>query len=326
MKQQALIDAFGRQLTYLRLSVTDRCDLRCLYCMPADGLVPVRRREDQLTVEEMLRLVGIFTSLGVTKVRLTGGEPLIYRGLEPLLKGLSHLECLQERVLTTNGTHLLDHLEMLQKTGIQRLNISLDTLDAKVYKDLTRGGDLSRVLDGIEAAKKAGLGPIRINAIALGGLGEDNMDRLIEWARSQSVELRFIEWMTLGTRLPEGLQPMTYEDITQKLLALGFEADLSQPDSSSAAQVFVHEGTRQRIGCIGGQSKHFCHTCNRLRLTSDGFLKWCLFSGEGLDLKRPLRQGTSDEVLQGLILDGVSAKPQSGSGAQDFRVMSQIGG
>ena len=307
---RVLVDPFGRRVDYLRVSVTDRCDLRCVYCMPADQkFLP---RADLLTLEQLDTLCSAFVGLGVRKLRLSGGEPLLRRGFMDLVRALSrHLEsgALAELTLTTNGTRLAEHARALADAGVRRVNVSIDSLDPATFARLTRGGDLGRVLGGIEAALTAGL-RVKLNIVALAGANEDELPDLIAWAHERGMDASLIETMPLG----EIEQDRTdqYLPLTRVCAALEEHWTLEPIDHRScgpARYVRVAE-TGGRLGFITPLTHNFCASCNRVRLTATGILYMCLGQDDSADLRTPLREGASPAELEAVILAAIARKPE----------------
>jgi len=322
-----LTDGFGRTVSYLRLSVTDRCDLRCVYCMATDAEFLPRR--DVLSQEELERLCAAFIRLGVRKIRLTGGEPLVRRGVMDLVRALGGRLAageFDELTLTTNGTRLSRFAAELAEAGIRRINVSLDTLDPDRFSALTRGGDLAGVLAGIEAAKRAGLA-IKINAVALAGINEDEIERLLVWCGERGFDLCLIEAMPLGG-VDDHYLPLSV--VRQRLEARWTLSECDRPTGGPARYLKVAE-TGRRLGLITPLTRNFCDTCNRVRLTCTGTLYTCLGHGEATDLRTPLRGSEGDDRVVAAILRALAAKPK-GHGflagqAPDFaRAMNVTGG
>jgi GTP 3',8-cyclase len=312
-----LVDPFGRAISYVRLSVTDRCDLRCVYCMQEH--MTFLPRDELLTFEELDRLGRIFIRLGTRKLRITGGEPLVRRDVMRLVQSLGGelgRDGFEELTLTTNGSQLARHAERLRAAGVRRLNVSLDTLDAARFSMITRGGKLSQTLEGIAAAKAAGL-HIKINTVALRGVNEDDFDQLIGWCGEQGFDLCLIETMPLGE---------TGEDRADQYLPLSRVRDqlqrrwtmwrLTEPLGLAAgpARYWQIAETGGRIGFITPLTEHFCDTCNRVRLTCTGTLFLCLGQEDCADLRTPLREGATDAEMEAIIRDAISHKPK----AHDF--------
>jgi len=316
-----LVDSFGRHIYYLRISVTDRCNLRCIYCMPAEG-VPWIPHSEVLSYEEMARIVGIVAELGFSKVRLTGGEPLVRADLPGFVKMLLQIQGIEEISLTTNGTLLKKYALELKQVGLERVNISLDTLRAERYRDITRQGNLSDVLDGIKAAQDVGLST-KINMVVMRGI---NDDEAVDFARRtyQGWHVRFIELMPF-TRAAEYVPA---EELRQRIGSLG-SLEACSLDGNGPAEYYRLPGATGTIGFIASVSKPVCLFCNRMRLTSDGQIRSCLLSDEGIDLRGPLRSGASAQEVKRLILQAVAFKPESYPALESNSLksnMSRIGG
>jgi len=305
-----LIDTFERKIDYLRISVTDRCNLRCRYCMPAEG-VPSVDHSQILSLEEVFRIARVAVALGVGKIRLTGGEPLVRKGLIPLIEKLCHLPQQPELTLTTNGLLLANQAQELKKAGLQRVNISLDTLHAERFEQMTRRPGLEKVLDGIRAAETAGLKPIKLNVVPIRGV---NADEICDFARltcDHDWQVRFIEFMPLSSGLdyaPESRFPAA--EILAEVQKLGQLTPLERKGPAGPARLYKIQGAMGVVGVIPAVSDHFCAECNRLRLTADGQLRPCLFSDHEIDVRTALRRGCSDEELALLLRTGVKEKPQ----------------
>jgi len=306
-----LIDPFARAITYLRVSVTDRCDLRCVYCMSEDmSFLP---KAEILSLEELDRLASAFVRLGVRKLRLTGGEPLVRRNVTGLIASLGrHLKsgALDELTLTTNGTQLAKHAEALAAAGVKRINVSLDTLNADKFRAITRWGDLARVQAGLEAARAAGLA-IKINTVALKGVNDDEFDRMVAWAGEQGFDLTFIEVMPLGEI---GGEVRLDQYLPLSLLRARLEQSWTLTESSHrtggpARYVTVAE-TGRRLGFITPLTHNFCESCNRVRVTCTGTLYMCLGQEDAADLRAPLRASDDDAVLDGAIREAITRKPK----------------
>jgi len=308
---QPLVDPFQRAITYLRVSVTDRCDLRCVYCM-AEDMTFLPKRE-VLSLEELDRLASAFVRLGVRKLRLTGGEPLVRGNVMSLIQSLGrHLEAgaLDELTLTTNGTQLARHAEALAAAGVKRINVSLDTLNADKFAAITRWGRLDRVLDGLAAAKAAGLS-VKINTVALKGVNEDEVDRMVEWCSEEGFDLTFIEVMPLGEL---GGEQRLDQYLPLSLLRAQLERrwtleDIDYRTGGPARYVRVAE-TGRRIGFITPLTHNFCESCNRVRVTCTGTLFMCLGQEDAADLRAPLRASNDDAVLEAAIREAITRKPK----------------
>jgi GTP 3',8-cyclase len=309
-KPGALIDPFQRAITYLRVSVTDRCDFRCVYCMSEH--MTFLPKADLLSLEELDRLCSAFVARGVTKLRLTGGEPLVRRGIMTLVSSLSrHLEsgALEELTVTTNGSQLEKYASELKAHGINRINISLDTLDPEKFRAITRWGDLGKVLAGIEAAQTAGL-QIKINTVALKGVNEDEIPRLLEWAHGRGMDLTVIEVMPLGDVDESRLDQYLPLSIVRAQLAERFTLDEIDYHTGGPARYVRVKETGGRLGFITPLTHNFCESCNRVRLTCTGTLYMCLGQNDAADLRRPLRTSESNEPLDAAIDEAIARKPK----------------
>ncbi len=311
-----LVDAFGRQVTYLRVSVTDRCDLRCVYCM-AEHMTFLPKAQ-VLTLEELDRIASAFVMLGVRKLRLTGGEPLVRKGFMDLVAGLSrHLRsgALDELTLTTNGTRLADLAGELARHGVKRINVSLDTLKPDLFRTVTRGGDLAKVVRGIEAAQAAGLA-VKINAVALKDDNAAELPELIAWAHGRGLDMTLIETMPLGeVEADRTDQYLSLRDVRRELESFWTLEDLPLNTGGPARYVRVAE-TGGRLGFITPLSHNFCESCNRVRLTCTGTLHSCLGQEDASDLRAVIRAGAGDADLVEAIRLAVDAKPKG----HDFEI------
>jgi cyclic pyranopterin phosphate synthase len=305
-----MTDPFGRTISYLRVSVTDRCDLRCFYCMSED--MTFLPKSDLLTLEELDRLCSAFIAKGVGKLRLTGGEPLVRRNVMSLVRSLSrHLEtgALHELTLTTNGSQLARFATELRDHGVRRVNVSLDTLDAEKFRAITRWGDLDKVMAGIEAARSAGLA-VKINAVALKNLNEDEIPSLMEWAHGKGMALTLIEVMPMG-EIGEGrIDQYVPLSLVRARLAKHYTlTDLDDNTGGPARYVRVSE-TGGKLGFITPMTHNFCESCNRVRITCTGTLHTCLGQEDASDLRKPLRASADDELLAAAIDRAISGKPR----------------
>lgn len=312
----ALIDGFGRTVTYLRVSVTDRCDLRCVYCM-AEHMTFLPKAE-VLTLEELDRLASAFVGLGVRKLRITGGEPLVRKGVMGLFENLSrHLKsgALEELTLTTNGTRLTEFAPELARFGVRRVNVSMDTLKPDLFRKLTRGGDLAKVIGGIEAAQAAGL-QVKINAVALKDDNAAELPDLIAWAHARGADMTLIEAMPLGeVEVDRTDQFLSLKDVRRDLESFWTLADIDHATGGPARYVRVAE-TGGRLGFITPLSHNFCEACNRVRLTCTGTLHTCLGREDASDLRAVIRAGATDDGLVDAIRLAVDAKPKG----HDFQI------
>ncbi|MDX1426065.1 MAG: GTP 3',8-cyclase MoaA [Kiloniellales bacterium] len=306
-----LVDPFARAITYLRVSVTDRCDFRCVYCMSED--MTFLPKAEILSLEELERLCGAFVRLGVRKLRLTGGEPLVRRNIMSLFRGLSrHLEsgALGELTLTTNGSQLAKYADELAGLGVRRVNVSIDTLDPHKFQAITRWGKFDRVMDGLAAAKAAGLA-VKINAVALRGVNDDEFDRLVAWCGEEGFDLTFIEVMPMGdvggeTRVDQYL-PLSM--VRAKLAERWTLEEIDYRSGGPARYVRVRE-TGGRLGFITPLTHNFCESCNRVRLTCTGTLYMCLGQEDAADLRAPLRTSDDDAPLDAAIREAITRKPK----------------
>ena len=305
-----LIDPFGRHVSYLRVSVTDRCDFRCVYCMAEN--MTFLPRQDLLTLEELDRVCSAFIAQGVRKLRLTGGEPLVRKGIMTLVESLSrHLKsgALEELTLTTNGSQLAKYATELAQHGVKRINVSVDTLDAKKFREITRWGELSKVLDGIKAAQDAGI-HVKINAVALKGVNENEIPSMVRWCHEQKTDLTLIETMPLGDIDGDRTdQYLPLSVVRAQLMDQFTLEDIPYKTGGPARYVRVKE-TGGRIGFITPLTHNFCESCNRVRLTCTGTLFMCLGQEDAADLRKPLRASEGDELLQQAITEAISRKPK----------------
>jgi GTP 3',8-cyclase len=291
-----LQDSFRRPLKDIRISVTDRCNFRCTYCMPFDEYVWIDRAEI-LTFEEITRLARIFIQLGADQIRLTGGEPLVRRDLDKLISQLAVLDGLKDLSLTTNGSFLAEQARPLAQAGLKRINVSIDTLDPEKFKRITKRGDLARVVDGLFAAKAEGLGPIKINAVIERGVNDDDIIELVEFARLHEFSMRFIEYMDVGNSNNWISEKMvSKKEILEKINARYALKEVGRDHGSAPAIDYELSGGGQ-VGVIASVTEPFCSSCTRARLTADGKLVTCLFSNRGHDLKALARGGASDEEI-----------------------------
>ena len=310
VKPASLVDPFGRAISYLRVSVTDRCDFRCIYCMAENmHFLP---KQELLTLEELDRLCGAFVAKGVRKIRLTGGEPLVRRGIMTLFGALSrHLEdgTLDELTVTTNGSQLPKYAAELAALGVRRINVSLDTLDPDKFRAITRWGELDQVLAGLAAAERAGLA-IKINAVALKGVNEDELADLVAWAHGRGMDLTVIEVMPLGDIGEERLDQYLPLSMVRARLAERYTLDdIDYRTGGPARYVRVRE-TGGRLGFITPLTHNFCESCNRVRVTCTGTLYMCLGQNDAADLRAPLRASESNEPLYAAIDEAIGRKPK----------------
>lgn len=328
MNSAALTDRFGRRIDYLRVSVTDRCDLRCSYCLPK-GFKDFAEPTHWLTHPEMQRLVGLFVGLGVSRVRLTGGEPLLRRGIVDLAAGIAAIPGLQDLSLSTNATQLAKLAGPLKAAGVSRLNVSLDSLDRHCFARLTGRDAFPEVIAGLAAAKAAGFAPIKLNMVVVAGENDHEVTEMARFAMAEGFILRFIEAMPVGNTG----QKTAFVDLSQLGERLAGEFGLIPqilPQGGGPARYWMDAEHRTRLGLITPKSQHFCATCNRVRLTVEGTLHLCLGQDDQVDLGGALRTGASDDELIALIHAGIANKPErhefNESPHKIIRFMSQTGG
>ena len=330
-------DSHGRVIDYLRISLTDRCNFRCIYCMPEEGVSPMGH-DEILSLEEVERLVAIAAKHGIKSVRLTGGEPLVRKGVEDLVRALTTIEGIENISMTTNGVLLPKMAEGLKAAGLNRVNISLDTLDPEQFRQVTRVGNLEDALAGLDAALKVGFSPVKVNAVTVRRLDQDFL-AFAKLSLDRPLHVRFIEYMPLGQEAGDGLAGWGKEDVisSQELLerinadalAAGMEP-LAPADKTplgwGPAKYMAFPGAQGTVGFISPLSRHFCSQCNRLRLTADGKIRPCLFSDEEYDVRAALRSGT-DEQVAAVLMEALGAKPdEHHDKVGTERNMSAIGG
>lgn len=331
-KKNILIDNNNRVINYLRLSITDRCNLRCIYCMPEEGIDFIAH-DRILRYEEILHLVGLSVQKGIRKVRLTGGEPLVRKGFLGFLKRLNEIEGLKEITLTTNGVLLKELASDIKACGVHRINVSLDSLKRERFFHITGKDLFEQVWEGILEAERLGFHPIKINVVAMKGINDDEIQDFARLTLKKPYHVRFIEQMPVGANnnwTPDKFLPiLEVYDIIQEIGNL--EPIHKRNALDGPAQRYVLEGAKGEIGLIGALSNHFCAICNRLRITADGHLRSCLFSEQEVDIKTPLREGVGDEALLRLLEKAIQEKPKRhnlmGPGMKNCaRQMSSIGG
>jgi len=314
-----LIDKFGRQVTYVRISVTDRCDFRCVYCMSED--MEFLPREQVLTLEEIATLSRAFVEMGVTKIRITGGEPLVRKDVVGLMAEIAQLDGLEELVITTNGSQLVKLAEPLKKAGVKRINISLDSLDADKFKKVTRVGDLDVVLKGIQAAKKAGFEKIKLNAVILKNRNHDEVNGLVQYAMEQGLDISFIEEMPLGAIDSHSREEAYYSsDEIKHDIETQFDLLPSTKNTGGPARYYSVNGYDNLVGFISPHSHNFCDTCNRVRVTASGLLLLCLGQEHSMDLKSILRANPTDiNIVKQALIESMDIKPKG----HDFDITEQ---
>ncbi|MEG2784430.1 MAG: GTP 3',8-cyclase MoaA [Lachnospiraceae bacterium] len=323
-------DQYGRNIDYIRISLTDRCNLRCIYCMPNEGVQQVPHT-DILSYDEILKIAKICVSQGINKVKLTGGEPLVRKGIDELLAKLKAINGMEQVTLTTNGVRLKEQMQGLAKAGLDGVNISLDTLDEKMYAKITRRDNLAQVLEGIEEALRYPEIRVKINCVPLAGVNEEQWVALAHLAKERQIDVRFIEMMPIG--LGKQYQGRTQEDICHMLeQTYGTCKPLSVTYGNGPSVYMKFPGFCGNIGFISALSHKFCGECNRIRLTAEGFLKPCLQYGTGTDLRTLIRNGATEKVIQDVIKETIYHKPCSHhfekeeQELDEQRQMSRIGG
>jgi len=324
-----LSDSFQRPINYLRISVTDRCNLRCVYCMPEEG-VSLMAHADILSYEEIYKVVGAAAEMGIDKVRLTGGEPLVRAGVPELVRLIAGIDTINDIALTTNGILLSSYAAELKDAGLHRVNISLDTLKPDRFRRITRCGELQNTLEGIEAAHAAGLDPVKINMVVMAGINDDEIPDFAGKTVNEGWHVRFIEHMPVTDEAPLSPRLVSVSKIRRAIESLGKLEPCQVKAGNGPARYFRLPDATGTIGFITPITEHFCYQCNRLRLTADGKLRPCLLSEEEIDIKEPLRRGASISELKSLIEETIARKPERHRLAegkkQKGRPFSQVGG
>lgn len=317
-------DHYGRKINYMRISITDLCNLRCVYCMPEEG-VEKHPHQKNLSFEEILDLIKSGVLLGVTKIRLTGGEPLVRHGIVDLVRQIGEIPGIEDLTMTTNGILLPQYAKDLKAAGLTRVNISLDTFDPEKYHQITRWGHLEDVLAGIAAAKEVGMAPIKINTVLIKDFNDNEIERFVNYTRDEPVDVRFIELMPLGesSSFAEN-KYLSNEEVLKRMPDL---MPLLEPDKTGPAEYYQLPGAKGRVGLINPISKHFCSACNRIRITTDGKIKPCLHSDYEIDLVALHQSG---KTYQEILLQAIDEKPErhhiNEHEKQLLRNMNQIGG
>ena len=333
-----LIDNFGREISYLRVSITDRCNYRCIYCKPEEQFEFIPH-EEILRYEEIVEIIEEAVNLGITKVRITGGEPLARKGVVDFIKKLREIKKLEDISLTTNGFFLSEYAEKLKDAGLNRVNISLDSLQEEKYKRITRGGSLEKALKGIDSALKAGLLPIKINTVLIRGINDDEVEDFVRLTLGRPLNIRFIEFMLSGEELKDNYRDkfISVLEIKESLAEKYSFRPIDTNSGNGPAKYYQIKGGQGTIGFITALSQHFCKTCNRIRLTSEGKLRPCLFSNMEVDIKQAIRNAkTDDKIIRSKIIrnnigEAISIKPEGHrlnekfSNRDSFK-MSKIGG
>ena len=325
-------DRFQRKIEYVRISVTDLCNLRCRYCMPEQGIRKMRH-EDILQFDEILRVVRCLVKLGIRKVRLTGGEPLVRKGILDLIREIRRVDGIEVIALTTNGILLSEMAANLRSAGVDYVNVSLDTLDEETFSFLTRSPMLAKVKEGLQALEEAGFTDTKINCVPLAGVNEADVLKLAELARKKPLKVRFIELMPIGCAYETGLRGIPMGEVRRVLREVfGEFSQVRQGKSLRGPAEYVRPtGFTGQLGFIDAMGHKFCNTCNRIRLTTEGFLKLCLHAGAGLDARKILRSGADDRALLEALSHSIYNKPAEhyfleADKEQDSRYMYQVGG
>jgi cyclic pyranopterin phosphate synthase len=306
--RRELVDPFQRRIEYLRVSVTDKCDLRCTYCLP-QGFHDFDTPDHWLTFDETERIVRAFAMLGVRRIRLTGGEPLVRKNVADLAARIARVDGIDDLSLSTNAVQLARHAHALKDAGVRRLNVSLDSLDETRFQAIT-GGKLSKVLDGLAVARAAGFGPIKINMVVMRDVNDDEVERMVEYCIENDFTLRLIETMPVGDTGRHATERFVDLQDVKRRLEKRFELIPGVMPGGGPARYYRVQGTELRIGFITPISQHFCATCNRVRLSADGTLFLCLGQDEAVDLRTPLRAGIDDHELRQLIVAAIARKPE----------------
>ena len=330
---EQLVDTHNRKIDYMRISVTDRCNLRCVYCMPPEG-IELTQPQNILRYEELLRIARISAAHGVSKFRITGGEPLVRKGIIEFLKDLSSIKGIDDLSITTNGVLLKDYAAKLKEAGLRRVNVSLDSLNRERFQKMTRGDNLKDVLDGLRESEYVGLTPVKVNMVVIKGFNDDEIIAFANLSKEKPWHVRYIEYMPFNTQ--EGWQKdkcLSAKEIKELITQEAGELFpvISGPGAAGPARRFKFKDAPGEIGLISPVSEHFCGSCNRLRLTADGKIRTCLFSDNEIDLKTALRDGSSDDAIEHLLFKAVAEKPSQHHINENVfkkcsRTMSLIGG
>lgn len=325
---QTLCDNFGRKIEYLRLSVTDRCDFRCFYCIPK-GFAGFVQPDSWLTLDEIVRVVRIFSELGISKVRLTGGEPLVRKDLPEMIERFHGLPEIEDLSLSTNASQLAKHATVLKENGVGRINVSLDSLNPETFKQITQG-DLQTVIDGLMEAKRVGLSPIKINMVVMKGLNDHEISDMVNFCLEHDFTLRFIETMPVGESGSNATDYYVSLDDVRAELEAQYDLEPTVMRGAGPATYLRVKDTNLRIGFITPMSQHFCETCNRVRLSVEGTLFLCLGQQANVELRPLLQQGIGDEALKDALREAIQLKPKKHDFQEDeggvTRVMSLTGG
>lgn len=325
----ALVDSFGRKHSYLRISVTDRCNLRCVYCMPPEG-IELRKKADLLSFEEIERVARVFVGLGIDKIRITGGEPLVRKDLGILMAGLAAIPGLKTLAMTTNGVLLKDKVQTLKNIGLKALNISLDSLDRGKFKEMTLRDDWDRVMASILAADAAGFQSLKLNVVAIRGLNDGEIVDFVDFVKDRNMNVRFIEYMPFKDNHWQSSGVISYQEM-RDVIERRFDLIPLAGQVSDVAKDFAISGHSGTVSFISSMTDSFCSSCNRLRMSADGAIKSCLFYEPEINFRESLRSGCSDEDLKEMILYALKMKPEAHPPMEELvsvsnRAMVEIGG
>ncbi|MBI5192657.1 MAG: GTP 3',8-cyclase MoaA [Nitrospirae bacterium] len=334
LPKSQLVDAFNRKITYMRISVTDRCNLRCVYCVPSCGTISNLPSNELMTFEEMHRLVKVAAKMGLNKIRITGGEPLVRRGVVEFISAVSKIDGIRDIAMTTNGVLLKNYAQSLKKAGLKRLNISLDTFDPKKFLAITKGDCFDRVWEGIIEAERVGFDPIKLNVVPSRGVNDNELVDFAKLTLTKPFQVRFIEFMPVDDWEGWKKSFISKADMMAKIeAALGkLEPVVEGKDTAGPAKNYRLHGAKGMVGFISAISEHFCDTCNRIRLGADGRIKHCLFSESYIDFKEPMRNGCEDSEIERLLVSVMDTKPEAhnidmNAGSQKYlHSMTSIGG
>jgi cyclic pyranopterin phosphate synthase len=305
-----LLDNYQRNINYLRLSITDRCNLRCRYCMPEE-VVELVEHGDLLTYEEIVRTIEVFARNGISKIRLTGGEPLVRRGVVDLIKRIAKIKGITDLSLTTNGVLLKEYAGAMVEAGLRRINVSLDTLKPDRFAYITRRNRFKEVWEGIEAALRHGLSPVKVNMVVIKGLNDDEINDFARLSLIYPLHIRFIEFMPVGEVSNwDGKEIIPFSRIMEEIRRIGELVPMGPYENGGPAKRYYIKGGKGEIGFISPITSHFCAQCNRLRLTPDGKIRTCLFSDEEIDLKGALRKSGGEAILEKILYQALQAKPE----------------
>lgn len=324
-----LVDRFGRKHTYLRISLTDRCNMRCLYCMPPEG-IEWKQRDEILTLEEIVRVARVFVDLGIEKIRLTGGEPTVRRNLPHLISELATLDGLQSLAMTTNGVYLKGNVGQYKSSGLTALNVSLDTLKPDRFDKITRRPYFHQVMEGVEEALAVGFVPLKLNVVVMAGVNDDEILDFVRFAQDKPINVRFIEFMPFKGNQWQGGGLVSY-DTMKSCIEEHYSLIPICTEPSAVAKDFAIEGFQGTVSFITSMTESFCDTCSRMRLTAEGSVKSCLFFHPEISIRSALRSGASDDDLAQLIYSALALKPEGHPPLEELasaenRTMIEIGG